>query len=106
MQRLDSTSGKSDIPVSITVIARSVAGFTSMPTPYRLHFAVVVERGSPISLEEARMTAKIFRVLQPIRWARRVWDGYAFTRHTWKRPIANEQKPKNPLRDYFRSINN
>jgi hypothetical protein len=52
------------------------------------------------------MTARIFRVLRPIEWARCVWDGYAFTRRSWKRPIGNEQKPKNPLRDYFLSINN
>jgi hypothetical protein len=51
------------------------------------------------------MTARISRFLRPIEWARRVKDGYAFTRRSWKRPIGNEQEPKNPLKDYFLSVN-
>jgi hypothetical protein len=68
---------------------------------------IVVEKKKGLSLGGlGRLTARIFHVLRPIGWALRVWDGYAFTRRPWKRAIGNEQSPKNPLRDYFSSINN
>jgi hypothetical protein len=51
------------------------------------------------------MTAGIFRFLRPIEWGRRVKDGYAFTRRSWRRPFGKEREAGNPLRDYFRSIN-